>query len=247
MNRSVALALASFVALAGCTDPELEQRLTQMETRTKALEEKVAQLESRPAGPARQAQVDPEQEKAASALLREASQLNEKMDYDGAKAKLAQLNDKYPDTRSNRQARRLAQELEIIGKDAGDMEVEKWFQGKTAMADGEATLLVFWEVWCPHCRREVPKVQATFDKYNGKGLNLVGLTKITKTSTDEKVTEFISENNLTYPIAKETGSLSQRFGVRGIPAAAVVKDGKIVWRGHPAKINDQMIEGWISG
>jgi thiol-disulfide isomerase/thioredoxin len=113
------------------------------------------------------------------------------------------------------------------------------------MGDGKATLVVFWEVWCPHCRREVPNLQATYEKYNSKGLTVVGVTKITKSSTEEKVTEFIAENKLTYPIAKETGTLSSRFGVRGIPAAAVVKDGKVVWRGHPARLSEDMYESWL--
>ena len=71
--------------------------------------------------------------------------------------------------------------------------------------------------------------------------------RVTKSATDDGVAEFIKENNLTYPVAKEQdGSLSSRFGVRGIPAAAVVQNGKVVWRGHPARLTDQMIEGWLN-
>jgi len=247
LTRISAVLIAGLMMTAGCTDPEMEQRVAQLEQRSTDLEAKVKALESRPAGPAGRPQVDPEKEKLASALLREASQANEAMNYDLAKAKLKELQAKFPETRSSRQSRRLSMDLELLGKDAGEMEVEKWFQGNANMNDGKATFLVFWEEWCPHCRREVPKAQATFDKYNSQGLNLVAVTKITKTSTNEKVDAFISENNLTYPIAKETGALSERFGIRGIPAAAVVKDGKVVWRGHPAKVTDSMIEGWISG
>ena len=39
--------------------------------------------------------------------------------------------------------------------------------------------------------------------------------------------------------------LAQYFAVSGIPAAAVVKNGKVVWRGHPARINDEMLKGWM--
>ena len=47
-------------------------------------------------------------------------------------------------------------------------------------------------------------------------------------------------------MAKEDGQkMSDRFGVKGIPAAAVVKNGKVVWRGHPARIKDEMIDGWL--
>ena len=251
MIRISAVLLTAFaLSIAGCTDPEMEQRVAQLEQRTADLDTKVAALEKRPAaapGQAKRPTVDPEKEKAAGVLLREASKANEALEYEKAKTMLAELQEKYPETRSARQSKRLSLDLEMIGKDAGELEVESWFQGNTSMGDGEATLVVFWEVWCPHCRREVPNVQKTYEKYKDQGLNLVAVTKITKTATNEKVQEFIDENSLTYPMAKENGKLSERFGVRGIPAAAVVKDGKIVWRGHPAKLNDGMLEGWIKG
>lgn len=245
--RRIALSVLAGVAVfaTACKDPVLEQRVADLETKVAELEKRPAVAEAAP-GAAKAAEgASAEDEEKAAEIFREANELVTKMDYDGAKAKLAMLASDYPTTRATRSSRRLQSELEVIGAAAGDLEIEKWFQGNSNMNDGKATLLVFWEVWCPHCRREVPAVQATFDKYNSKGLNLVGVTKVTKSSTDEKVQEFITENNLTYPIAKETGTLSERFGVRGIPAAAVVKDGKVVWRGHPARLNDAMFEAWL--
>ena len=107
------------------------------------------------------------------------------------------------------------------------------------------TLLAFWEAWCPHCQREVPELEATYKSLSPQGLQIVGLTKITKSATEEKVTEFIKEKGVTYPMAKETGALSEYFGVSGIPAAAVVKDGKVVWRGHPARLDEETLKAWL--
>ena len=124
---------------------------------------------------------------------------------------------------------------------------EKWFQGENEvkLASDGTTLVVFWETWCPHCRREVPKLQAVYDKFKTKGLQVVGVTKITKSATEDGVASFITDNQVGYPVAKEDGSLSQHFAVSGIPAAAVVKDGKVVWRGHPATLSDDMLNGWL--
>ena len=97
-----------------------------------------------------------------------------------------------------------------IGKAAPKgLDVEKWYTSESAIdfASDKPTLLVFWEIWCPHCRREVPKLQATWDKYGDK-IQMVGLTKITRSATEEKVTEFIAEEKVTYPTAKENGDLS---------------------------------------
>ncbi|MFT5686791.1 MAG: serine/threonine protein kinase/thiol-disulfide isomerase/thioredoxin [Myxococcota bacterium] len=132
----------------------------------------------------------------------------------------------------------LQAEVEVIGKIAPDLVVEKWFTGSGSTYKN-VTLLIFWEQWCPHCKREVPALQEVYQTYSNRGLQIIGLTKITKDSTEEKVEEFISEKGLTYPIAKEYGggSLSEYFNVSGIPAAALIKDGEVIWRGHPARLN----------
>lgn len=239
MTRSVMAFLIGSIALSGCADPTLQQKVAD-------LEKKVAELEARPAAPAVPGAANAEEESAAAELLKAATKANESGDYDEAKAKIKELKDKYGATRAAKAAARLESELEIIGKDAGKMQVEKFFQGDLASLDDGTTLLVFWEVWCPHCKREVPKLTETYDKFNSKGLKMVGLTKLTRDITEEQVISFLAENKVTYPIAKEQGdAMSQNFGVRGIPAAAVVKDGKVVWRGHPARLTDSMIEGWL--
>lgn len=74
----------------------------------------------------------------------------------------------------------------------------------------------------------------------------MGLTKVNRSATEEKVEEFISTHKLTFPVAKETdGKISRHFGVQGVPAAAVVKNGKVIWRGHPARISDKMLDKWL--
>jgi thiol-disulfide isomerase/thioredoxin len=104
---------------------------------------------------------------------------------------------------------------------------------------------VFWELWCPHCRREVPRIQQLHDKFSPKGFQIVGLTKMTRGKTEKEIMDFLAEQKVNYPSAKENGDLSSYFAVSGIPAAVVLKDGKVVWRGHPARINDGMIEAWL--
>ncbi len=244
MNRIATLLIGASVTLAGCADTAaLEQRLTDAETKIDAMQ---AQIDAAPAaGGAAAAGPSAADETAAGELLRSANDQVAAMDYEGAKATIEQLTTNYRGTRAASSSRRMAGELAVIGRDAGDLAVEDWYVGNTSFTDGKATLVVFWETWCPHCRREVPKMQETWETYQSQGLNMVGLTRLTKTSTEEAAREFVSENSLTYPIGKEDGSVADRFGVRGIPAAAVVKDGKIVWRGHPARITDAMFANWL--
>lgn len=248
MKKTLAtLTLLSFVVGCG-PDPATSAKIDELEQRLAKMEEDVKKGAA--AGPGARKAAPPmnqEEEKAAAEILKTANGHFEKMEFDQTRKQLEELFEKYPKTRAARAARRIEEELKVIGKDAGSLAVDTWYQGETSMDDGKATLLVFWEVWCPHCKREVPKVETTYTKFKDKGLNIVGLTKQTRDVTEAQVREFITANEITYPIAKEAGAeLSNRFGVKGIPAAAVVKNGKVVWRGHPARVNDQMIEGWLN-
>lgn len=235
--------LLAIVASSACTDQALSQKVADLETRVKAIEEKAAKAPAAPAGAP--AANDPEQE-AAMNIYKEAADLSSQGKTEEAKAKLTELTAQYGKTRAGQAGARLLAELSVVGKDVSDLKVEEWYVGQASLADSKATLVVFWEVWCPHCKREVPKLQATFDTYKSQGLGVVGLTKLTRGKTVDEVKAFIAENKVTYPMGKEAGDMSEFFGVSGVPAAAVVKAGKVVWRGHPAQVTEDMIKGWIN-
>ncbi|MFT7519709.1 MAG: thiol-disulfide isomerase/thioredoxin [Kiritimatiellia bacterium] len=238
--RSIALSLGALMMLNGCADPELAKRVDDLETQITALE---AQAKAGPAGGQRRQApaADPKAEQAARTMVEGIRSKINSLDWDGAKADCAKFASEFGGTQTFRGGNRYCEEAAVVGKDAKELDVERWFQGEVSLSSGP-TLLVFWETWCPHCRREVPKIESTYQNFKGKGLNVVGLTKVTRSATDEGVAEFIKENNLTYPMAKEKGgNLSDHYGVRGVPAAALVKDGKVVWRGHPGRLDEALL------
>ena len=168
---------------------------------------------------------------------------------DEAKAKLASYGTKYNSTRVGRNFTTLSRELAVVGKDAPqDWAIEKWYQGQDRidLASNDTTVVVFWETWCPHCRKEVPKLQQMYAEFKDDGLQVIGVTRLTKSSTDQTVQDFLTQNPVDYPMAKVNGSLGNFFSIGGIPAAAVVKDGKVVWRGHPVRISDKMLKDWLA-
>jgi hypothetical protein len=56
------------------------------------------------------------------------------------------------------------------------------------------------------------------------------------------------ENDIKFPNGKEKdASMSAGFNVSGIPAAAMVKNGKVIRRGHPGRLDDATIDKLISG
>ncbi len=235
------------LALVACA-PKSE--VDALNEKIKSLEEKVAALEKAPRGGAA-ASTNPEAEEAAGKLATELMEAKKASDYATAKTKFAELKAKHSDTKVWKSVSRMEAELNLVGSEAKPIDVQKWFTGeKATLSDADTTVLVFWEAWCPHCKREVPKLPELQDKWKSKGVQVVALTKVNKSSTDESVSAFIKEHKLEgLPFGKEQegGSMSSAYAVTGVPAAAVVKAGKVVWRGHPAQLTDDVLGKLVAG
>ena len=75
----------------------------------------------------------------------------------------------------------------------------------------------------------MPWLEQVHQRFKGDNLSIVGLTRVNRSATDEKVRRFIRENDITYPILKENGSARRYFNMPGTPFMTLVRDGKIVW------------------
>ncbi|MDH5719875.1 MAG: peroxiredoxin family protein [Spirochaetia bacterium] len=70
---------------------------------------------------------------------------------------------------------------------------------------GDITVFAFFSVTCKPCKKEIPELQALYDKYSKKGFNvfLISLDNSDQYST-EKVVEFINSLNANMPILFDT-------------------------------------------
>jgi len=224
---------------------DLEKKLDELTKRVEALERQRSKPQPRPAQrPASNSAARAE----ATALYGQVDTLIAQGKLEEANRSVAAFNEKHAGTQAVGWTRSLTRELAVVGKPVpGDWAIEKWYQGESdvELDGGRTTVLIFWESWCPHCKNEVPNIQKLHDAHEAEGLQVLGVTRITKTATEESVKEFIAESGVTYPIAKETGALAEYFSVKGIPAAAVVKDGMIVWRGHPMRLTEELLDSWL--
>lgn len=222
---------------SGVTGKDLEARINSLEERLNNVETVLSRDK-----------VQAEMEAEARNALSQITALVGRGEVVQAKADLAHFLERYANLPAARRAQQLYVELSVVGSAVPDnWGIEKWFQGEREIGSGpeKATLIVFWEVWCKYCRQEVPKLQALYTALNDQGLEVIGITQVNRGATEEGVKEFISTQKLTYPIAKEDESISQYFKVSGIPAAAVIKDGQIVWRGHPALLSEPLLQMWL--
>ncbi len=130
---------------------------------------------------------------------------------------------------------------------ADHLDIEQWLQGEIDLASGKPTVLTFFETWCPYSQTAMPKLERVHQQYGDDGIQVVGVTQMTKTSTEDKVRRFIQDKELTYPVCREGGEASRRYNPRGdTPATVVIRDGKLLWYGHPQRLSDAMLSSLIA-
>ncbi len=177
------------VALAALTGCATQADHDQLVKRVSELEAKVAELDAKGASKSASARpkASAEDEGKAMELLKELETLIAAGKMTDAKAKVDEIFDKYPSTTAAARAKRTKAELSVVGKSVGAPDIESWFvEGTVDLASG-STLVVFWEIWCPHCRREVPRLQALHTDLGAKGLEVVGLTRLSRGGTEEQL------------------------------------------------------------
>ena len=227
--------------LAEETGPTLEERLAALEARVDLLEQGKTKADI--------------EEKEARKLYEELKRFHKAGDYAKAKELMSQLAQEYPKTESYRRSQRIESELSLFDSPVpsdSESHIDQWFTSATASSeDGNlgwsegTSLVVFWERWCPACRKEMPELQALHDSWERKGLKLLALTRVTRNETTEDVAQYVSEEGLDFPIAKENGQLATFFKVQALPAAAVIRDGVVIWRGDPKRITDTDLQAWV--
>lgn len=129
-----------------------------------------------------------------------------------------------------------------------DLGVIKWLNGGTEVDPKRAQVLVFWESWCPYSYKALPELQEIHTEYGDRGLQVIGLTRLTKGSTEEQMRQVIRERKVSWPTAWENGDAWDYFELNsGIPAAVALRKGKVVWEGHPTYLTRDMVEVLVAG
>lgn len=105
---------------------------------------------------------------------------------------------------------------------------------------GQVVLLNFWATWCPPCRKEMPDLQALYDRFHGQGLVILAVSD----EEANKVGPFIAERKVTYPILLDPGrQVNELFRIQGIPKSFVYdRNGKLVAQAIDMRTRKQFLE-----
>lgn len=117
----------------------------------------------------------------------------------------------------------------------------------------EVYIFECWATWCGPCVAAIPHVDALFDKYQEKGLHVIGMNVFE--DGKDLVAKFVKKKGagMSYPVAYtgRGGAFEEEWlkpaGVKSIPHAFVVKNGRLLFMIHPASLSEQMIEALLSG
>ncbi len=142
-----------------------------------------------------------------------------------------------------------------MGDDAPPFKYSKWIQGKPVDSFEKDRLYVveFWATWCGPCAAAMPHLSELAEKYKANA-TFIGFNIWEKTgekpyeASIPAVTNFVKNmsGKLTYNVAVDNNEQymgnkwMKAAGQYGIPATFLVKDGKIIWIGHPMKLDSIM-------
>ena len=99
---------------------------------------------------------------------------------------------------------------------------------------GKVVVVDFWATWCGPCRAELPNLKAVYEKYHGRGLEVVG---VSLDDNKDDLVKFLKENHLPWKILVSTephpsgfdNPIADQYGISGIPTVFLMnRDGKVV-------------------
>jgi non-specific serine/threonine protein kinase/serine/threonine-protein kinase len=142
----------------------------------------------------------------------------------------------------------IAEAKELYGhrKIPASLGLEMEFQPPSVVGEAKVKVLVFFETWCPFSQRFIPKVERMNRQYGDLGVEIVGLTKITRSSNQDQVRQFISDNQVSFGVYQESGRLYNYFNIIGVPQTVILHEDEVVWESIGAGwMESRMIEGLL--
>lgn len=118
-----------------------------------------------------------------------------------------------------------------------DLQGKKW---TLRNLHGKVVLVNFWATWCPPCRKEMPDLEALYERFKDRGFVILAI------SDEElaKVGPFIAEHKITYPVMLDPDrKVNELFQVEGIPKSFVYdREGKLVAQSIDMRTQRQFLE-----
>lgn len=125
-------------------------------------------------------------------------------------------------------------------------------QGEAVPAWEPGTTYLFecWATWCGPCISAMPHLEAIWQEVKDEKIRVIGLNLRENRSAAELRTflETLRRGPVTYTNLQITDdALPKRLGIVGIPYAFAVRNGIIVWDGHPMRLTVEDLRALHAG
>lgn len=96
---------------------------------------------------------------------------------------------------------------------------------------GKVVLLNVWATWCHPCRDEIPELEQLHQRYQARGLQLIGVS-VDADGARADIREFMREFPMSYPIWLDPDErVSAQFLLVGVPTTFLIdREGILRWR-----------------
>lgn len=131
-----------------------------------------------------------------------------------------------------------------------------WIQGAPIKQWEKDKVYVFefWATWCGPCISAIPHLDAVHKQICAKNIpaQIIGVN-IKDRHTPAKLKKFLAEQPVSpgYAIAVDTDKSTENLWLRprkviGIPHAIAIKNGNVIWYGHPVRLTAELVEQMTS-
>lgn len=132
---------------------------------------------------------------------------------------------------------------------------EVWLQG-TPVKEWEKDkvyIFEFWATWCGPCLAAMPHMEQLHQAFkDNPHMQIIGVNVMDRKSP-EALKEFLKNrpSPLNYTMAVDVDGKKTRekwlepLKVNGIPHAFAVRNGQLIWRGHPAKLSEEIMKAML--
>ncbi|MCX6555361.1 MAG: TlpA disulfide reductase family protein [Candidatus Aminicenantes bacterium] len=149
-----------------------------------------------------------------------------------------------PDLQANLQAE--FKQLALLNQPAPPLQAETWFNSpplNLAFLRGQVVVIDFWAPWCDPCREVMPVLLDEYRQWQGKGLQIIGYSKLYGRYNDDTVKRemvsvaeelaliknYLGKKTITYPIAIAVEGLSfDAYAVTAIPTLVFINRRGVV-------------------